>query len=167
VDANALDDHQLVGVVLFLGALFASVVVPYASVRAVRRFKRRVYDEESAADRLMVFDLLIAGVTGQVVVVGAQVFDDVNAFRGEFLSVGDTWKHVIWADHVLRGRAALLLILILLPIFVAEWLRYVRVSNGTIPLQTMQRWTGTGLAVLSAALLGNVFMTWLLRILSW
>jgi hypothetical protein len=65
VDVPQLDSHQLAGLLLFLAAVLAGLVVPYFSARGVTALKRFVYQESSAGDELLVFDLLLFGMFGQ------------------------------------------------------------------------------------------------------
>jgi hypothetical protein len=66
-----LTDQQLLGIAAFLGAAVSSLLFPWASARGVTLLKRHVFQTESQADRLIVFDLLLAGVAAQVTAVVA------------------------------------------------------------------------------------------------
>ncbi|MHB8816790.1 MAG: hypothetical protein ACYDAE_26485 [Steroidobacteraceae bacterium] len=161
-----LDAHQLVGVLLFIGALIASVVFPYWCARGVVAFKRFVYRRFSEGDLLLVFDLLLFATAGQLVVVVAQGFHDAYAYRGHPFDVGQTWSRAIWPDHELRWRTGIFLVLVTLPFAVAYRLRHLHDHDNNQPnSNAARRWNRAGRVVLGAVLLANLFLPWTLGIL--
>ena len=105
----------------------SSHISPARGVTALKRF---VYQESSAGDELLVFDLLLFGMFGQVAVVVANVYDDIHylihTFPRQHFDLGGIWRFAIWPDHELRLRVAIVVALFVLPWCAAAWLGYLR-----------------------------------------
>jgi hypothetical protein len=107
-----------------------------------------------------------------VAVVVANVYDDIHylihTFPRQHFDLGGIWRSVIWPDHELRLRVAIVVALFVLPWCAAAWLGYLHSEDENEPRAgTISWWNRFGLAVLSTVLLANVFASWMVDILGW